>query len=100
MTDIDTSRNTFDPRPNLADLIAAHEAAERSRPVGARITVIRAVVMDASNWGFTVRKRLAHYRANPTGRNTHIRRVFTLIDTADRLGLPIGRVVGEVTCDV
>jgi hypothetical protein len=48
---------TFDPHPTLRDLIDAHEAADRARPAGRPIRVIRALVMTAAGAAMTCARR-------------------------------------------
>lgn len=83
---IDAQDTRFDPHPSLADLIAAHEAAEAARPAGRPIRVIRALVMAADGWWESARH--AHEPLQE-------RRGYCDLATLGlRLGVPVGKVLG------
>jgi hypothetical protein len=77
---------TFDPHPNLADLIDAHEAAERARPAGKPIRLIRALAMTADGWWES-----AKHAHEPLQER---RGYCDLMTLGRRLGVPVGKVLG------
>jgi hypothetical protein len=83
---IDSQDTRFDPHPNLRDLIDAHEAAERSRPLGRPVRVIRALVMAADGWWES-----AQHAHEPLRER---RGYCELMILGQRLGVPVGKVLG------
>lgn len=77
---------TFDPHPNLRDLIDAHEAAEREREPGTPIRLIRALVMAADGWWESARH--AHEPLQER------RGYCDLMTLGRRLGVPVGKALG------
>jgi hypothetical protein len=76
----------FDPPPTLRDLIALHEAAERERPAGQPIRVIRALVMAADGWWESAKHAHEPLRER--------RGYCDLMTLGRRLGVPVGKVLG------
>jgi hypothetical protein len=79
-------QDRFDPHPTLRDLINAHEAAERARPAGTPIRVIRALVMAADGWAASA----AHAHEPRLERRGYC----DLMTLGRRLGVPVGKVLG------
>jgi hypothetical protein len=86
---------TFDPRPNLRDLIALHEERERTRPFGVPIRVHRAGVMAPGDLRY-----LAHGHHHLGDRSERDRcrecRALALAMIGDRLGVQVGPIVETV----
>jgi hypothetical protein len=87
---------TFDPRPNLQDLIALHEERERTRPFGVPIRVHRAVAMPPERLRFTVYGHGRHLAARHHTRRCRECRALALAMIGDRLGVQVGPIVETV----
>ncbi len=99
MTDLDTSGNSFDPRPSLLDLIAEHRVAEANRSPGAPIRIHRVAHLKTHYW-----QRDADYlEVKFRGLRGPSRAQFRsrdLAQTGEHLGLErVGLVVETVTED-
>jgi hypothetical protein len=106
MTDIDTSRNVFDPHPSLTDLIERFEAAERGRPLDAPVRIVRVAMLQTIAWRQDVRlagpeREVTFERAGRTvqfnaySREGRLREA--LAQTGEHLGLErVGRVVETI----